>query len=141
MEPLRWDLSPTLVRGIDVTTDTGQSEGAVRIAGVHPGTGAKAIWLGKVMNDPAYRSVPHHHAEAETAGFVLEGKARIYYGEGYGAYYDLDEGDFVHVPPWMPHIECNRSQNARLVWMTARTPDNFVVNLDDVDLPVSSYTD
>jgi uncharacterized RmlC-like cupin family protein len=85
--------------------------------------------------------VPHHHAEAETAGFVLEGKARIYYGEDYGSYYDLDEGDFVHVPPWMPHIECNRSQNARLVWMTARTPDNLVVNLDDVHLPVSSYAD
>jgi len=138
-DPLRYDLRPTLVRGMDVTMETGQSDGAVRVAGVHPGMGAAAIWLGKVSNEPAYRSVPHHHAAAETAGYVLEGKARIYFGEGYQEYFDLDTGDFVRVPPWMPHIECNRSKNARLVWMTARTPDNLVVNLDDVDLPPAAY--
>lgn len=140
MDRLRFDLRPTLVRGIDVTTQTSQSDGALRVAGVYPAMGASRIWLGKVSNDPAYRSVPHHHADAETAGYVLEGKARIYFGPGYAEYFDLEAGDFVHVPAWMPHIECNRSADARLVWLTARTPDNLVVNLEDVDLPPSKYT-
>jgi uncharacterized RmlC-like cupin family protein len=123
----------------EVTVDTGQSDGAIRVAGVHPAMGAQRIWLGKVSNAPAYRSVPHHHAGAETAGYVLSGAARIYFGENYREYYDLAEGDFVLVPPWMPHIECNRSREAELVWLTARTPDNLVVNLDNVDLPPSAY--
>jgi uncharacterized RmlC-like cupin family protein len=140
MTELRYDLSPVRIAAADLSVDTSQSAGAIRVAGVHPGTGAQRIWLGKVSNAPAYRSVPHHHADAETAGFVLHGAARIYYGKGYREYYDLDEGDFVMVPPWMPHIECNRSSRAELVWLTARTPDNLVVNLDDVDLPAEAYT-
>jgi uncharacterized RmlC-like cupin family protein len=136
---LRFDLSPVRVRAAEATGATGQSEGAIRVAGVHPGIGAQRIWLGKVSNAPGYRSVPHHHADAETGGYVLSGRARIYFGAKYRDYYDLEEGDFVLVPAWMPHIECNRSARTELVWMTSRTPDNLVVNLDDVDLPMSEY--
>ena len=132
-------LAPIRVTADELTVETSQSAGATRVAAIHRGMGADRIWLGKVLNDPAYRSVPHHHAGAETGGYVLKGKARIYYGEGYREYYDLDEGDFVQVPPWLPHIECNRSKDTELVWLTARTPDNLVVNLDDIDLPASAY--
>lgn len=139
MDDLRYDVTPTVIRDAALSADTGQSDGAVRRAAVYPGMGASAIWLGKVHNDPAYRSVPHHHAEAETAGYVLRGRARIYFGADYRDYYDLAEGDFVHVPAWMPHIECNGSKDAELVWLTARAPDNLVVNLADVDLPPGEY--
>jgi uncharacterized RmlC-like cupin family protein len=139
-EPLRRDLQPVKIAASELSVDTGQSGGAIRVAGVHPGIGARRIWLGKVRNEPAYRSVPHHHAGAETAGYLLSGSARIYYGEHYRHQYDLEEGDFVLVPPWMPHIECNRGRDAELVWLTARTPDNLVINLPDVDLPPSAYT-
>jgi uncharacterized RmlC-like cupin family protein len=138
--PLRWDLAPVKITASELSVDTGQSTGAIRVAGVHPGIGAQRIWLGKVSNEPAYRSVPHHHAEAETAGYLLTGSARIYFGERYREYYDLEEGDFVLVPAWMPHIECNRGRDTELVWLTARTPDNLVVNLEDIDLPPSAYT-
>lgn len=139
MSDVRFDLAPVRITADELTVETSQSAGATRVAAIHRGMGAERIWLGKVLNDPAYRSVPHHHAGAETGGYVLKGKARIYFGEGYREYYDLDEGDFVQVPPWMPHIECNRSKDAELVWLTARTPDNLVVNLPDVDLPPSEY--
>ena len=33
----------------------------------------------------------------------------------------------------MPHVEANMSVTEELVWLTTRTPDNIVVNLDDVD--------
>jgi uncharacterized RmlC-like cupin family protein len=43
------------------------------------------------------------------------------------------EGDWVFVPPFMPHVEVNMSITDELVWMTTRTPENIVVNLPDVD--------
>ncbi|WP_234343166.1 cupin domain-containing protein [Streptomyces fulvoviolaceus] len=106
----------------------------MRISGVSPQhTPATRIWFGKVSNEPGYRSLPHHHGEAETGGYVLTGHARIYFGEGFREFVDLYEGDFVFVPPHMPHIEVNMSTSTQLVWMTTRTPDNVVVNLPDVD--------
>jgi uncharacterized RmlC-like cupin family protein len=113
--------------------DTGQSEGASRVSGVSiQHTPATKLWFGKVSNDPGYRSVTHHHGEAETGGYVLSGRARIYFGERFDDYIDMEEGDWVFVPPFMPHIECNLDRNKPLTWMTARTPENIVVNLADV---------
>ena len=45
----------------------------------------------------------------------------------------MEEGDWVFVPPFMPHVECNLYRNKPLIWMTTRTPENIVVNLPDVD--------
>ena len=115
-------------------TGTGQSGGCVRVTGVGPQiTPATKIWFGKVSNDPGFRSLPHHHGEAETGGYVLTGTARIYFGENYSEFLDMSEGDFVFVPPFMPHVEANMSTTEELIWLTARTPDNIVVNLDEVD--------
>jgi uncharacterized RmlC-like cupin family protein len=124
---------PVVTRGGLESSRTGQSEGASRVAGVSPQhTPARRIWFGKVSNEPGYRSVPHHHGEAETGGYVLSGRARIYFGEKYEDYLDMEEGDWVFVPPFMPHVECNLDRNRPLTWMTTRTPDNIVVNLADV---------
>ena len=64
---------------------------------------------------------------------MLKGKARIYFGENWKEYLDMEEGDFIFVPPNWPHIEVNMSTTEELVWLTTRTPDNIVVNLPDVD--------
>lgn len=129
-----------VVRANDLSRSTGQSRGALRVAGVDRHlTAATQIWMGKVSNEPGYRSVAHHHGEAQTAGYVLEGEARIYYGPSYEQFVDMGEGDFVFVPPHFPHIEANRSAERRLVWVTARTPDNIVINLEegeDIQVPM-----
>ncbi|MCX5479599.1 cupin domain-containing protein [Kaistia geumhonensis] len=125
---------PVVTRSGQEHTGTGQSGGAVRVSGVSPQhTPATKIWFGRVSNEPGYRSYPHHHGEAETGGYVLKGRGRIYYGENYAEFVDMTEGDFVFVPPFMPHVEVNMSTTEELVWLTARTPDNIVVNLPDID--------
>ena len=130
---------PVVTRAGQEPGDTGQSAGATRVSGVSPQhTPATRIWFGKVFNDPGYRSVPHHHGEAETGGYVLSGRARIYFGERFEDYLDMAEGDWVFVPANLPHVECNLDRNKPLTWMTTRTPDNIVVNLPqvpDADLP------
>ncbi len=120
-----------VVRGIDLTDATAQTEGAVRRAGIsNLNTDASRIWLGKVHTPAGYASGAHHHGEADTAGYVLKGRAYLLFGEGYGERLELEEGDFIFVPPNTPHIEGNASDTDELVWMTSRSPDNIVVNLD-----------
>jgi len=131
---LRWSVKPEVTRAGHEDTHTMSSGDCIRVSGVGPQhTSATRIWFGKVHNDPGYRSLPHHHGEAETGGYVLRGTARIYFGENFADYIDMTEGDWVFVPPFMPHVEANMSTTEDLVWMTTRTPENIVVNLDDVD--------
>jgi uncharacterized RmlC-like cupin family protein len=131
---LRWDRVPQVTRSGQEDAQTMSSGGCVRVSGVGPQhTEATKIWFGQVSNDPGYRSLPHHHGEAETGGYVLRGTARIYFGAEYREYLDMTAGDWVFVPPFMPHVEANMSTTEKLVWLTTRTPDNIVVNLDDVD--------
>lgn len=124
---------PVVTRGGAEDTNTAQSGDCVRVSGVSiQHTPATKIWFGQVSNVPGYRSLPHHHGEAETGGYVLRGHGRIYYGENYEQFTDMKAGDWVFVPPFMPHVEANMSVTEELVWLTARTPENIVVNLPDV---------
>jgi uncharacterized RmlC-like cupin family protein len=127
-------LAPHVTRAGDEDDRTGQSGGALRISGVSAeNSPATRMWMGKVSNEPGHRSLPHHHGEAETCGYLLKGHARIYFGDGYAEWVDMTAGDFVFVPPMMPHVEANMSTDDELVWLTARTPGNVVVNFEDVE--------
>ena len=120
-----------VVRAGELAPDTAQTHNAVRRAAVSAATtGASRIWLGKVSTAPGHRSAAHHHGDAETAGYVLKGRAYVLHGPDFAERVDLEEGDFVFVPAHYPHIEGNASEDAELVWLTARSPDNIVVNLD-----------
>jgi uncharacterized RmlC-like cupin family protein len=71
---MKTSVFPVVTRKSQEYKDTAQSGGAVRISGVSPQhTPATKIWFGKVSNEPGYRSLPHHHGEAETGAFVLKG--------------------------------------------------------------------
>lgn len=125
---------PVITRAGEEDKGTSQSGGAVRVSGVSiQHTPATKIWFGQVSNVPGYRSLPHHHGEAETGGYVLHGHGRIYFGENYSEYVDMTAGDWVFVPPFMPHVEANMSVTEDLVWLTTRTPENIVINLPEVD--------
>lgn len=133
-DQLRWNEKPEVTAAGQEDSHTMSSGDCIRVSGVGPQhTSSTKIWFGQVYNAPGYRSLPHHHGEAETGGYVLRGTARIYFGEGYREYVDMKQGDWVFVPPYMPHVEANMSTTEELVWLTARTPDNIVVNLEEVD--------
>jgi uncharacterized RmlC-like cupin family protein len=122
-----------VIRAVELSEVTAQTQGAIRRSGVsRENSDASAIWLGKVHTPAGYASEAHHHGEAETAGYVLKGRAYILFGEGCRERVDLEEGDFIFVPPNTPHVEGNASDTDELIWMTARTPDNIVVNLGPV---------
>jgi uncharacterized RmlC-like cupin family protein len=125
---------PVVTKAGKESSKTGQSGGLKLITGVGPQhTPATKIWFGKASNPPGFRSLPHHHGEAETGAYVLSGRARIYFGKDFKDYVDLSEGDFMFVPPFIPHLECNMSTTEELWWLACRTPENIVVNLPDVE--------
>jgi uncharacterized RmlC-like cupin family protein len=125
---------PVLTKRGSESHQTAQSGGLMLVSGVGPQiTPAKRLWFGKASNAPGFRSLPHHHGEAETGAYVLSGQARIYFGNDFEEYFDLSEGDFMFVPPFVPHLEANMSTTDELWWLACRTPENIVVNLPDVE--------
>lgn len=91
---------PIVTRGGQESGHTAQSGGLALVTGVGPQhTCAKRLWFGKASNKPGFRSLPHHHGEAETGAYLLSGRARIYFGKNYEEFVDLAAGDFMFVPP------------------------------------------
>ncbi|ASR36753.1 cupin 2 conserved barrel domain-containing protein [Prauserella marina] len=130
------NLKPLVVnRKGELAEAPGQTPNARRVSGVSTeNSQVEGLWFGKVHTGPGEISAPHHHGEAETGGYVFKGRGFIRYGQRYETVVYLEEGDFVYVPPFVPHIEGNASKTEELVWLTTRTPDNIVVNLDDQDV-------
>lgn len=122
-----------VTRGGNEHAGTNQSGGLALVTGVgRQHTPATRLWFGKASNRPGFRSLPHHHGEAETGAYVLSGRARIFFGDGYQDFIDLSTGDFMFVPPFLPHLEANMSATEELWWIACRSPENIVVNLADV---------
>ncbi len=125
----------TVQRRQDLVLAPGQTAKARRYSGVSvENTEGEKLWFGRVHTGVGEYSDPHHHGEAETGGYVLQGRGFIRLGERYEEVIYFEEGDFVYVPPFVPHIEGNAHATKELIWLTTRTPDNIVVNLTDQDV-------
>ena len=92
--------------------------------------GAQRIWAGYVELGPGLVSSHHHHGEAESAIFIIEGRARFLHGPNLDRLVDAASGDFVWVPPHAIHVEMNLSDTepVRMVVMRS-TQETLVFNL------------
>src|ERR1700693_5289324 len=98
-------------------------------------TGAKRIYMGPGVAHPHTRSAKHHHGEAETAAYCISGRQRVYFGEDFKEFIDIGPGDFVYVPPYIPHIEANEWSEP-YTGILCRTPANIVINLEEESHPI-----
>lgn len=105
--------------------DTAQTGGMVRRAAVStPG-----LFLGETRVAPGAASADHHHGESETAIYVVSGNPRFVFLDT-GETVDTSPGDYVHVPPFVPHREENPSPDVEAVVVIARSTEQaIVVNL------------
>jgi uncharacterized RmlC-like cupin family protein len=80
--------------------------------------------------EPKSQTAIHHHGVQETIVYVLEGQALIRWGE-HGEFSAItNPGDFICVPPFLPHQETNPSGSVTFSWVVVRsTPEPIVVNL------------
>jgi uncharacterized RmlC-like cupin family protein len=82
-----------------------------------------------LLAPPGTVSGAHHHGDAETGVYILSGRTRIYYGESYKEYVELESGDLMYVPPFIPHIERNMGTEP-VEFVVVRIPRNIVINLE-----------
>jgi uncharacterized RmlC-like cupin family protein len=121
-----------VIPGHTLDPNTAQSPGMDRKAAINCArVGAQKIWAGTVSIQPNAKTGAHHHGELESVIYVLRGKARMRWGERLEFTAEAGPGDFIFVPPFVPHQEINASQNEPLECVLVRSDNEaIVVNLD-----------
>ncbi len=93
--------------------------------------GASKIWAGTVAIQPNAKTGAHHHGELESIIYVVEGRARLRWGERLEYAAEAGPGDFIYVPPFVPHQEINAASDEKLMCVLVRSDQEpIVVNLD-----------
>ena len=127
------------VRADDLDGDTAQTGGMRRFAAISGArVGSERMWMGQTHVAPATASADHHHGASETAIYVVSGHPEFVFlsdGEGDGGSEQevrlrTGPGDYVFVPPFVPHREENPDPDDEAVVVIARsTQEAVVVNL------------
>jgi uncharacterized RmlC-like cupin family protein len=112
--------------------NTPQTPGIDRKAAINfARAGAQKIWAGTVNIHPNAKTGAHHHGELESVIYVVRGRARMRWGEQLEFVAEAGPGDFIFVPPFVPHQEINASATESLECVVVRSDNEaVVVNLD-----------
>ena len=134
-----------VVRANDLDINTPQTPGMNRAAAITAAkVGASKIWAGTVSINANAKTGAHHHGDLESVIYVLSGQARMRWGEKLEFVAEAGPGDFIYVPPFVPHQEINAGSDTPLECVLLRSgQDAVVVNLDiePVEQPESVWED
>ena len=121
-----------IVRAGELDTNTPQTPGMTRAAAINAAkVGAQKIWAGTVHIHPNAKTGAHHHGALESVIYVIRGRARMRWGEALEFTAEAGPGDFIYVPPFVPHQEINASPHEVLECVLVRSDNEaVVVNLD-----------
>lgn len=121
-----------IVRAGELDTNTPQTPGMNRAAAInYAKAGAQKLWAGTVSIHPDAKTGAHHHGELESVIYVVKGRARMRWGERLEYVAEAGPGDFIYVPPFVPHQEINASADETLECVLVRSDQEaVVVNLD-----------
>ena len=121
-----------IVRSGELSDDTAQTPGMTRAEAISRArVGAQKLWAGTVVVHPNAKTGPHHHGELETVIYVVRGRARFRWGEQLEFVDEAGPGDFIFVPPYVPHQELNARQDQPVEAVIVRSgQEPIVVNLD-----------
>ena len=123
-----------VVRGDQLDAATAQTPGMLRSAAITAArVGAQHLWAGAVVIEPRALTGAHHHGAVESVIYVVSGLARMRWGERLEYVADAGPGDFIHVPPYVPHQEINAGDGPLSCVLVRSGQEPVVVNLDDVD--------
>jgi uncharacterized RmlC-like cupin family protein len=121
-----------IIPATQLDLNTPQTPGMTRAAAIdHLRAGANKLWAGTVSIHPNARTAPHHHGALESIIYIISGRARMRWGERLQFFADAGPGDFIYVPPFVPHQEINANSNEPLMCVVVRSDQEpIVVNLD-----------
>ena len=123
-----------LIPADSLSSDTAQTSGMVRAAAISGDlVGARALWMGRTVVLPESSSGNHHHGRSETGIYVVSGNPVFVFRDpasGELVRLEASPGDYVWVPPHVPHREENPSPDTEAVVVIARsTQEAIVVNV------------
>jgi uncharacterized RmlC-like cupin family protein len=125
-----------IVRAGELDTNTPQTPGMTRAAAITTArAGAEKLWAGTVVIEPDAKTGAHHHGPVESVIYVVSGRARMRWGGRLQYVAEAGPGDFIYVPPYVPHQEINAGTSAELSCVVVRSgQDPIVINLDLPDV-------
>ena len=132
-DTLHWRLHGVrVIPGDKLDTNTAQTPGMNRAAAItHARVGAEKLWAGTVVIHPNAKTGAHHHGPVESVIYVVRGRARMRWGDRLEFCAEAGPGDFIYVPPFVPHQEINASPDEVLECVLVRSDNEaVVVNLD-----------
>jgi uncharacterized RmlC-like cupin family protein len=128
-----------VVRADELDANTAQTPGMQRRAAVTTElTGATKLWAGTVTIDAKARTGAHHHGDLESVIYVVKGVARLRWGDRLEFVAEARPGDFIYVPPFVPHQEINASEDLQLQCVLARSGQTglvFNLDIEPVEVP------
>lgn len=86
--------------------------------------GSKHLCMHLVIIPPGGKAVAHYHDGYETVIYIIEGKAETKYGENLEQSSINEAGDFLFIPPNLPHQPVNLSDTKQVVAVVARNDPN-----------------
>ena len=104
--------------------------------------GARKIWAGTVTIHADAKTGAHHHGQLESVIYVVRGRARMRWGERLEFTAEAGPGDFIFVPPFVPHQEINASADETLECVLVRSDSEAVVvnlDIDPVEEPATVH--
>ena len=121
-----------IVHSDELDLNTAQTPGMTRAAAItHARTGASKLWAGTVIVEPNAKTGAHHHGDLETVLYIVRGRARMRWGEHLEFVDEAGPGDFIYVPPYVPHQEINAKHDEPVEAVIVRSgQEPVVVNLD-----------
>jgi uncharacterized RmlC-like cupin family protein len=121
-----------VIPGTELDPNTPQTPGMDRKAAItFARVGAQKLWAGTVHIHPNAKTGAHHHGPLESVIYVQKGRARMRWGERLEFTAEAGPGDFIYVPPFVPHQEINASADEVLECVLVRSDgESVVVNLD-----------
>ena len=131
--PIDWrEHGVKVIPGDSLDSNTAQTPGMNRAAAINRArAGAEKIWAGTVVIDANAKTGAHHHGDLESIIYVVKGRARMRWGEKLEYVAEAGPGDFIFVPPYVPHQEINASPSEPLECVVVRSDgEAVVVNLD-----------
>jgi uncharacterized RmlC-like cupin family protein len=121
-----------IVKAGELDLNTPQTPGMTRAAAINfAKAGASKLWAGTVLVQPNAKTGAHHHGHLESIIYVVKGRARMRWGERLEYVAEADAGDFIYVPPYVPHQEINARTDEPLECVLVRSDQEaVVVNLE-----------
>ena len=86
--------------------------------------GAKGLSMNMVVIPPGGSPKAHYHKDFETAIYLLKGRVETWFGKDLKESMINEEGDFVYIPPGVPHKPINLSETETALAIVSRNDPN-----------------